>query len=135
MKEQAIARSKSQLLAWANKNYPAEMDEIGNLDESQRVRRASQLWSSSPEFRERVTSTKTVKLPEDMSVRLVQLTEEEARRILTWTTGPERSGLEPTSDEIALADKMRMVIASFEAGRTLTPDEVELIRARRRSGS
>lgn len=66
-----------------------------------------------------------------LSVRLVQLTEDEAKRILQWTIGPEVAGLQPTSDEIALATKMREVIASFEAGRTLTMEEVDMIRRHR----
>lgn len=65
------------------------------------------------------------------NVRLVQLTEDEAKRILQWVTGPEIAGLQPTRDEIDLSAKMREVIASFEAGRTLTMEEVDMIRRHR----
>lgn len=65
------------------------------------------------------------------AVRLVQLTESEARQILMWATGPEGAGLHPTFEEASMATKMREVLASFEVGRTLTMEEVNLIRARR----
>lgn len=51
-----------------------------------------------------------------MSVRLVQLTESEAKRILSLVQ-PAHASMSPTDDEVAIGNKMRVVMMSFAAER------------------
>lgn len=66
-----------------------------------------------------------------MTVRIVQITEDEARSILLKFDGPRRANLQPTDLETSIVDKMEIVLASFAAERTLTMEEVDLLREHR----
>jgi len=68
-----------------------------------------------------------------VDVRIIQITEEEARYVLLKFDGPRRAGLQPTDLETSIVEKMEIVIASFAAERTLTMEEVDVIRQHRAS--
>jgi len=65
------------------------------------------------------------------AVRLVKLTEAEARSILRWVSRPEVAGLQSINDDSRLATKMQEAIDSFEDERELSGEEMELVRKHR----
>jgi len=66
-----------------------------------------------------------------MDIRIIQITEDEARAIRSHFDGPRRANLQPTDLEIGIIDKMEIVLASFAAERTLTMEELDIIRQHR----
>lgn len=66
-----------------------------------------------------------------MNTRTFQLTESQARRILALLAAAACSDAGPGEEDISIGNQARVVLASFAAERTLSPEEASAARRRR----